>query len=290
MQRSLFKKNDRPMPEIRVDRALAPMNYKARLQRAKGQIVFHLYGQKIEKLYQSGCAKLMLPKTYGDMTEAVLLNTAGGITGGDRLDIDLTADASSLIVTTQTAERLYRSSTEPAKVDVKLTAKSAATLHWLPQETIIFEGAELDRTIRLDMAADSSCLLAETIILGREAMGEQVHNCHFTDKWRLYRDGQLFHAESLRLTGRVAEIMAAPAGGNGARLLSTILYAGRDAEQMAYAVRAAIDNSSSNCAASYWDDRLVIRLVSPHAPIARKDINNVLCVLRGQPMPRVWQI
>ena len=290
MQRSLFKKSDRPMPEIRVDRALAPMNYKAKLQRAKGQIGFHLYGQKIEKLYQSGCAKLMLPKTYGDMTEAVLLNTAGGITGGDRLDIDLTADASSLIVTTQTAERLYRSSTEPAKVDVKLTAKSAATLHWLPQETIIFEGAELDRTIRLDMSGDSSCLLAETLVLGREAMGEEVCRCHFTDNWRLYRDGQLFHAESLRLTDRVAEVMAAPAGGNAARLLSTILYAGCDAQLMAKAVKPAVENSNSICAVSCWEDRLVIRLIGSHAPTARLDIHTILCVLRGQPMPRVWQI
>lgn len=261
-----------------------------KLQRARGQVGLCICDNRLEQLYQSGCAKLMLPKTYGNMTEAVLLNTAGGITGGDRLDVGVHAEACALIVTTQTAERLYRSSTEPAKVDVKLCAERAATLHWMPQETIIFDGAELDRTIRLDMSADSSCLLAETIILGREAMGEQVDNCHFTDKWRLYRDGQLFHAESLRLTDRVAEIMAAPAGGNGARLLSTILYAGRDAEQMADAVRAVADTSSSHCAASYWDDRLVIRLVSPHAPIARKDINKILCVLRGQPMPRVWQI
>ena len=261
-----------------------------KLQRAKGQVSLYICDDKLAELYQSGCARLMLPKTYGNMTEAVMLNTAGGITGGDRLDVTIQADSSALVATTQTAERLYQSSTEPAKIDIRLRAEQAATLHWLPQETIIFEGAELDRTICLDMSADSCCLLAETLILGREAMGENVGNCHFTDKWRLYRDGQLFHAESLRLTDRIAEIMAAPAGGNGARILSTILYAGRDAEQMADTVRAAVENSSSNCAASYWEDRLVIRLISPHAPTARKDIHNILCILRQQPMPRVWQI
>ena len=290
MQESLFKKSDISMPEIRANRALAPMNHKAKLQRAKGQIGFHLHRQKIEKLYQSGCAKLMLPRTYGDMTEAVLLNTAGGITGGDRVDVDLTAEASCLMVTTQTAERLYRSSTKPAKVNVKLTAKSAATLHWLPQETIIFDGAELDRTICVDMSGDSSCLLAETLVLGREAMGEEVCRCHFTDNWRLYRDGQLFHAESLRLTDRVAEVIAAPAGGNAARVLSTIFYAGDDAQKMAKTVTPAVENSTAICALSYWENRLVIRLVGSHAPTARLDINTILCVLRGQPMPRVWQI
>ena len=72
------------------------------LQRAKGQVALHLSGDKIERLYQSGCAKLMLPKTYGPMREAVILNTAGGITGGDRLDIELKAAGCALAATTQT--------------------------------------------------------------------------------------------------------------------------------------------------------------------------------------------
>ena len=259
------------------------------LQRARGQVGLSMRNSKLDKLYQSGCAKLMLPKTYGEMTEAVLLNTAGGITGGDKLDINIEAESGAVIVTTQTAERLYKSSTEPAKLTVNLSAKRAATLHWMPQETILFDGAELDRTIDLDMSSDSRCLLAETIILGREAMGEHITDCHFTDNWRLYRDGQLFHAESLRLTDRVAEIIGARAGGNGARLLSTILYAGRDAEQVSEALAQAVENGASHCAVSYWEDRLVIRLASPHAPIARKEVNRLLCLIRQQPLPRVWQ-
>ncbi len=169
-------------------------------------------------------------------------------------------------------------------------AEQAAILHWIPQETILFEGAELDRTIRLNMSADSKCLLAETIVLGREAMGEMIQNCHFTDNWRLFRDGKLFHAESFRLTGNVAEIMAVAAGGNGARILSTIFYAGSDAEQMSFTVKSAVENNVSNCAMSTWEDKLVIRLISRHSQTARADINNILCILRQQPMPRVWQI
>lgn len=259
------------------------------LQRARGQVGLSMRNSKLDKLYQSGCAKLMLPKTYGEMTEAVLLNTAGGITGGDKLDISIEAESGAVIVTTQTAERLYKSSTEPAKMTVNLYAKKAATLHWMPQETILFDGAELDRKIDLDMSSDSRCLLAETIILGREAMGEHITDCHFTDNWRLYRDGQLFHAESLRLTDRVAEIICARAGGNGARLLSTILYAGRDAEQVSETIAQAVENGASHCAVSYWEDRLVIRLTSPHAPTARKEVNRLLCLIRQQPLPRVWQ-
>lgn len=260
------------------------------LQRAKGRIEFHLKGPKIERLYQAGCAKLMLPKTYGKMTEAVMLNTAGGITGGDRLDVKIKAEDCALVATTQTAERLYRSSTSPAHISVDLQASKAAILHWLPQETIIFDGAELDRTITLDMSADSRCLLAETVILGRQAMGEQLSKCHFTDNWRLYRDGHLFHAESMRLKGNVKEIMAAAACGNGAISLSTILYAGSDAEQQSAAIDAILQNCTSTCAASYWEDRVVVRLVSANAAAARIDINQILYALRQQPTPRVWQI
>ena len=261
-----------------------------KLQRANGQIALALCGDKLEELYQSGCAKLMLPKTYGEMTEAVMLNTSGGITGGDRLNVKIQVENGAVVATSQTAERLYRSITEPAKIEITLRAYNAATLHWLPQETIIFDGAELDRTVCLDMSADSKCLLAETIVMGREAMGEDIRVCHFTDKWRLYREGQLFHAESLRLTDRVAEIMAAPAGVNGARLLSTILYAGFDAEQMAGLLSSVVETCSSKCAVSCWNDRLVIRLMSPHPRFARADIKELLCALSGQPLPRVWQV
>ena len=261
-----------------------------KLQRAHGRIALSLCGDKLEELYQSGCAKLMLPKTYGDMTEAVMLNTAGGITGGDRLIIKIQVENGAVVATTQTAERLYRSSTEPAKTQVRLRAVNAATLHWLPQETIIFDGAELDRTICLDMSADSKCLLAETIVMGREAMGEDICVCHFTDNWRLYREGQLFHAESLRLKDRVTEIMAFPAGGNGARLISTVLYAGFDAEQMAGLLTSVVETCSSKCAMSCWSDKLVIRLMSPHPRFARADIKRLLSTLSGQPLPRVWQV
>ncbi len=260
------------------------------LQRAKGRLCFHLSKSKIERLYQSGSAKLMLPKTYGAMTEAVILNTAGGITGGDTLDIEVRAEDCPLVATTQTAERLYRSSTTPAQININLTADRSAELHWLPQETIIFDGAEVERNIQLEMTADSRCVLAETVVLGRQAMGEQVKTCHFTDNWRLFRDGVLFHAEALRLSGHVDEVMAATACGNGARILSTILYAGCDAEQMGERLAPIVDACVSISAASYWEDRLVIRLLSPHAPSARTDINNILCALRQHPMPRVWQL
>lgn len=268
----------------------------AHLQRARGEVGLSSKGAKINRLYQAGCAKLMLPKTYGAMTEAVILNTAGGVTGGDRLAANIIADDCHLAVTSQTAERLYRSSTSPAKIDITLSAQNGARLHWIPQETIIFDGAEVDRTIRLDMADDCHCLLAETIVLGRQAMGESVERCHFTDQWRLYRGGKLLHAEALRLTGDIKAVMNATAGGMGAKLLTSIFYAGPDSEAISGLIAPLIETHEAHqkqetiYAASYWQDKLVIRLASTHAPSARAIINDILTTIRQQPLPRVWQV
>ena len=261
-----------------------------KLQRATGQLSFHMSQKRISRMYQSGSAKLMLPKTYSDMIEAVILNTSGGMTDGDIFNIDVQAKECPLVMTTQTAERVYRSGgTKPAKAKINLSVSNTADLHWLPQETILFNDSKFERTLTVNLSTCSNFLGAETIVLGREAMGENICDCKLIDNWRVFRDGELFHAESLRLSDDVSKIITAPAGGNGARLLSTILYIGNNLEQVADRVAGLIKQISSNCALSCWDDRLVIRLVSAQSAYARKDIERLLLAIRQQPLPRVWQ-
>ena len=93
-----------------------------KLQRAKGQLSFRVSQKRVSRMFQSGSAKLLLPKTYSDMMEAVILNTSGGMTDGDSLNIDVQAEDCALAMTTQTAERVYRSGgTVPAKVKISTT-------------------------------------------------------------------------------------------------------------------------------------------------------------------------
>ena len=128
------------------------------------------------------------------------MNTAGGITGGDAYHYGCTASATDVIVTTQAAERAYRSSTaDIASMDVKLGASDGASLRWLPQETILFDGSRINRRIEVELDAQSECLVLESLVFGRHAMGEALRNCHFTDRWRIRRDGRLVHAEALTL-------------------------------------------------------------------------------------------
>ena len=261
-----------------------------KMQRARGHLSFRVCQKRVLRMFQSGSAKLMLPKTYSDMMEAVILNTSGGMTDGDILNIDVEAEGCALVMTTQTAERVYRSvGTKPAKTQINLSVSGKADLHWLPQETIVFNDSKFERTLKINLSSCSNCLVAETIVLGRQAMGENVYDCHLVDNWRVFRDGNLFHAESLRLSDEVSKIITASAGGNGARLLSTILYIGDNLEQIVDSVSDVIKQSPSNCAVSCWNDRLIIRLMSSHSPSARKDIEKLLRAIRKQPMPRVWQ-
>ena len=260
------------------------------IQRANGRIKFGLNESRITRLYQSGSSKILLPKTYGAMREAVLLNTAGGITGGDAVDISIEASDCRLVATSQTAERLYKSSMHPARISIDLNLHKTATLHWLPQETIIFQGAAVVRTINLNMSADSSCILAETIILGRQAMGEKIEKCYFTDNWRLYKEGTLFHAEAMRISDDVEKILNSNAGINGGRMISTIICAGKNTEYLKPIIEKNLALENSICSATYLNEKLIVRLVSSHSAGGRTDLNKMLCALRGQPMPRVWQI
>ena len=259
-------------------------------QRATGKAELHIDNTKITRLYQSGSSKIFLPKTYSSMREAVLANTAGGITGGDSFAAQTMVSSSSLVITSQTAERLYRSITTPARINIDLHAENGAILHWLPQETIIFNEAAAERTINLNMSKDSTVLLAETLVFGRQAMGEQVHDCHFVDHWRLYREGSLFHAEALRLTDKIQNRLQARAAGNSARMLTTIFYASMDVEAQCQRIKPFIDLCSSLCAISSWEDKIIIRLIATDPLIGRADVNRILSVIRGEALPRVWQI
>jgi len=224
------------------------------------------------------------------MTEAVILNTAGGMTGGDQFKHHLTTRKSQLVVTSQTAERIYESSSGSVEIDICLNASDSSVLHWLPQETIFFNRSRLNRNLELRMSADSECLISESMVLGRLAMGETITECSISDNWRIYRNDQLAHAESIRIKGDVNRILNSAPGFGGARMVTTILYLGPRAEHLNNIMLSTSSRCPSNCAISYWADKLVIRLVSNHVPTGKNDTMALLSQLREHEMPRMWRI
>ena len=148
-----------------------------RLQHNRGEalVAFDHRGGKtrLVTLWQSGSAKAMFLRVGGPVPDVVFLNTSGGLTGGDRLvyGLDL-GQGAAVCATTQTAERGYSSLGAPAEVRVTATLGADARLDWMPQETLLYEGSNLARSTVFDLDQSASCLISETIVLGRHAIGE----------------------------------------------------------------------------------------------------------------------
>jgi urease accessory protein len=221
----------------------------------------------------------------------VLLNMAGGLTGGDRMDLEVTlGDAAEATLTTAAAEKIYRARAgEASEVSVKLGLGAGARLAWLPQATILFDGSQLDRRTEVQVASDATFLAVEFLIFGRQAMGEDVHTGACRDAWRIRRDGTLVFADTFRVNGAVAAALDRPATLAGARAAAMLIYVAADAASRLEAVRAMLDGLESVAGASAWNDLLVVRATARDGGTLQGDIAPILRALSGRPLPRVWQ-
>jgi urease accessory protein len=264
-----------------------------RMQRSRGLAEVALSPEgRVTRLYQQGCAKVFLPRCHGPEPEIVFLNTAGGVTGGDRLDYRLNiAPGARATATTQTAERAYRAADASAAGEIAVTAwvGAGAVLHWLPQETILFDGAMIDRRTEIALEGDAECLICETLVLGRAAMGETVTRLLLSDRRQITRDGAPMLSEPLELTSARIAASCGGAGLDGARVLATIALVAPDAPDALGPVRAALGDAPG-AAASAWDGRLIVRMAGRDAQTIRGLTARILTTIRGRALPRVWQV
>jgi urease accessory protein len=238
-------------------------------------------------VHEAGSLRLRFPNADAAMLEAVILNTAGGMTGGDRfsVDIDVGEDA-SLCVGTTSAEKIYRSLQDDVTVDVRLKVANGGHLAWLPQETILFDRARYSRRIDTDLAPGASLVLAEAVVFGRAAMGETVAQGYLADRWRIRRDGKLLFAENVRLDGDIDRKLAAAAVAAGRMAVATILIV-PGTEAQVEAVRSAAEGASGEMAISGWNGIAVARFCANDSASLRRDMCAVLTAL-NVPLPRLW--
>ena len=261
--------------------------------RAVGRIAFTvaagLGGSRRDRVHEAGSLRVRFPNGNSKtVLEAVIVNTGGGMTGGDRFDVDIKVGAGArLTVTTAAAEKIYRSLGSDTDIGVKLDVGPGGSLAWLPQETIMFDQARLRRTIDIALARDANLLLAEAAVFGRSAMGEAVVQGHFFDRWRLRVGGALLFAETLRLDGDIAQRLAQRAiAGGGVAVASVIKYPGNDAD--AAAIRSAQARFAGEVGVSAWNGLIVARLVASDGATLRRDLVAVLSALDAAPLPRLW--
>ncbi|WP_440408607.1 urease accessory protein UreD [Neorhizobium petrolearium] len=273
--------------------------YAPQRARGAGRLVTKAFGgrTKLAEFFQEGCAKIRLPETFSPEMEAILINTSGGLTGGDAIEWSVAATASTkLSITTQANEKIYKAAAGTASVSTHITVGKDACLHWLPQETILFDQASLTRRLDVDLAETCEFLAVEAVLLGRKAMGEAVRGGFFRDRWRVRRSGRLIHAEEMKFEGEIQRLAEAAAVLSGQVAFATLFYSGPLAEALFPKLRACLAGTSGGSSpwtggASHWNGKLIARLVAPTGFELRKILVPAISVLRnGAPVPKVWNI
>jgi urease accessory protein len=261
-------------------------------QRARGVGRIHSQTRdgrtRLLSLYQEGCAKIRLPHTHADHLEAVLINTAGGLTGGDHVVWETqVAPGAHLVLTTQACERVYRSLGPAAEVRSRLHVGAGAHLDWLPQETILFEDGNLDRALEVELAEGATLLAIEAVLLGRDAMGEAARRARLADRWRIRRNGRLIHAEATQLSGADLERDGFSTL-EGANAFATILSIGPDAERKRDQLRNLFPREA-RVGISAIGERLVLRAFASGGLALRRLIVPAIAMLTPSgALPRLW--
>lgn len=258
--------------------------------RGRGRVIFGPQG--LRDLHQSGSAKAMMPKIHTGTPEVVFLNTSGGLTGGDRLDYHLEAlDHTTLIGTSQTAERAYASTatSKAAEVKVDLIAGQGASLEWLPQETILFEKSRLARATHATIASDARFLFVETLVLGRAAMGETIQTLHLKDTRKITRAGRLEFLDPFEINADILAGRDSAVTLGGMRAFATIGLFDQGAEALADVIKP-LSQQGVSAGVSGWNGKLIIRAMAQDGYPLRRYVAQVLTKIRGTTLPRVWQV
>jgi urease accessory protein len=250
-------------------------------QRSIGHVKLHMDQGGPLHIRESGASKVRLPR---GTHEAILINTGGGLAGGDDFQFDFAcAPGAMLTVTSQAAERVYRTLGPPAKLATKIALDAGSSFAWLPQETILYDGAALTRDYSVQLARGARFLALEPVVFGRTEMGENLASLALHDRWQIFSDGQLIHAEDLRIG---PELPRSKATLDGNLAMASLIYIADDAEAKVEAIGSLISGFGG---VSSWNGKLIARLVAKDGFGLRKALIPVLHAISGPGvLPKIW--
>jgi urease accessory protein len=259
--------------------------------RARGAVRFDVHARdgvtRRGALHESGSLRVRFPSPEGEGLSGVFVNTAGGVAGGDRFDIEIAAaDASRLTLTTAAAEKIYRTQGPAAQLNIALKVGAGAHLGWLPQETILFDRAKVTRRFDIELDEAASLVLCEIVVFGRTAMGERMEQGEFVDRWRISRGGRLVFAETIKLDGNIGEKLTRSAVAKGGAAIGTALIVPGD-EALVERIREASESFSGEVGISAWNGFAMARFCAQDAAGLRADMMTVLA-RTGAALPRLW--
>ena len=256
---------------------------------------------RLKSLYHHDPLRVLFPAPPpGELPTAALVTTSGGLVGGDALTVRVSAEAGArALVTAQAAEKIYRSAGADCRIEMDLAADTGAWLEWLPQETIVFEGARFRRRTCVEAAADARVLAGELLVFGRSAMGEAVTRGLVRDAWEVRVGGRLVWADALHMDRDLQSILAHPAAMGGIKACATAAYVAADAGDHLETARAQLVETATGdvrAAATVVNGVLVMRWMGPDAASLRIAFGGFWAQFRhwvaGLPeaLPRLWHI
>lgn len=252
----------------------------------------------LDQLYQQGSARIRFPNTAPGPLQAVLLNTAGGLTGNDHIHWQASAEEHShLCISTAACEKIYRTHGPAAIQQSTLRVANKARLEWLPQESILFNGSHLNRSMEVNLEEHAEALIVESLVLGRQAMNEDVDSICVRDRWRIYRNKQLLHAEDLYLDMNEHNDARTQCILHQFSAITTIVMIGNQPDEwfntLLSSVRSLVPEQSPRIkiGASVLPSRLVVRALAQDSFQLRKFLIPCIELLNsGRPVPTVWKV
>jgi urease accessory protein len=272
-----------------------PISPEPAFQRARGRLGISAVCEdstvtRLKNLRQDGSYRAIFPRSPHGKLDAVLINTAGGITGGDQFSVSATAhEKAQVTITTQAAERIYRATAGDAgQMTNQLSVAKDAQFFWVPQETILFEGCRFKRSLEVDVDPSATFLMVEPLVFGREASGENLRDCAFQDRVYITSDGQPIYHDRIQMNGDLAAMLIRPAMSGGARAMANLVFVDPNAQNMLSACRDVLPQTAG---ASLLSDRvLVVRLLAQDSFALRKALLPILKLFTNDTVPKNWRL
>ena len=265
------------------------------LQRARGLLNIstqkaYQTNTRLKNLRQEGSYRASFPRHSKSNIETVIINTAGGVTSGDKFTTTITAHESSQIsITTQAAERIYRArDTLVGEIQTSLCLQKNAQLYWLPQETILFDGARLKRRLDVDLHSSAKFLMVEPLVFGREASGEKLLSGMLDDRVSISSTGQPIYIDRIKLKDNITDQLMRPALANNSHAVVSIVLVKPNAKLLLEPVRALLPQKAG--ASLLNDNILVVRMLAQDSYEMRTATFPILTLLTHNTVPKNWRL
>ncbi len=263
-----------------------------KLEKSRGRLEIKIKDQNLQKLYQQGSSKALMPDFHENLKQLMLINTAGGITSGDEYDFKFEIDSSNLCISTQAAEKIYSGFGDPANLVINLNLSNNSNLFWLPKELILFNNCNLKRKINFNLSKDSNLVLCENIIFGRTSMKEEFEKGYFSDLWNINIDKKLIHTEAIN-TGLFDKkyLNSFSTLNNNSAVATIIIVGNKFLNNLNNLSETLTNNENTTSNYSQWDNKLIVRLLSKDSYNLKFAIDKILSYFfEGSKIPKVWNI